>query len=77
MTKLTYTSIGNDNSFNVSFKHLSLGELIINDDGYYAWYPSHKDGYLDAWVLKDIVTKLDELNKHWDDKIKQNDLGEK
>ena len=71
MTKLTYTSIGNDNSFNVSFKHLSLGELIINDDGYYRWFPVSRDGYLDAWVLKDIVNKLEELNKPWDEKIKE------
>lgn len=70
MTKLTYTS-GIYNSFVVSFNNVSLGELIINDDGHYVWYPSHKYGYLEAWVLKDIANKLEELNKPWDDKIKE------
>lgn len=70
MTKLTYTS-GIYNSFAVSFNNISLGELIIDDDGYYVWYPSQKYGYLEAWVLKDIANKLEELNKPWDDKIKE------
>jgi len=71
MSKLTYTPIGSYKSFNVSFKSLSLGELIINDYGYYAWYPCQGYGYLDAWALKDIVNKLDELNEPWDNKIKE------
>lgn len=70
MSNLTYTPIGNNESLNVSFKNLSLGELIIKEDGCYSWFPrDDRKGYLSSWVLKDIAAKLDELNGDWEEMI--------
>jgi hypothetical protein len=50
-----------------------MGDLIVGDDGYYAWWPTTNiSGYIDSWVLRELADKLDELNKKWDD-IVQND----
>lgn len=70
MSNLTYTPIGNNESLNVSFKNLSLGELIITEDGFYNWFPiNDRKGYLSSWILKDIAAKLDELNSDWEEMI--------
>lgn len=49
-----------------------MGEMIVGDDGYYAWWPERGDGYIDSWILRELADKLDDLNKEWNDQV-QND----
>lgn len=46
-----------------------LGELSIADDGFYVFWPDTKGGYWDQMVLSEIVAKLEELNKPWQEEI--------
>ena len=44
-----------------------LGDLTKEADGYYKWWPNNDlNGYLPSIVLKEIASKLDELNSEWD-----------
>lgn len=49
-----------------------MGDMIIGDDGYYAWWPNEdlRAGYIPSWVLRELADKLDELNKDWDEQLK-------
>lgn len=53
-----------------------VGDLVMGDDGYYAWWPSEppsgRHGFIEQGVLKELYDKLYELNKEWDE-IVQND----
>lgn len=43
-----------------------LGDVLVNDDGYYVWWPVLENrGYLDAKFLKDVAEVLDTMNKDW------------
>jgi hypothetical protein len=44
------------------------GEIQIEVDGYYYWFPSGGGG-LSAWELRSIADKLDSINKDWDDEV--------
>ena len=73
MTKLTYTRLGGTGFqiiYNVSFNNITVGELILGDDGSYAYFPINFNGScISSWVLKDIANKLDELNSGWEELI--------
>lgn len=51
-----------------------IGDFVVGDDGYYAYWPEHHGGCLDSWHLFDIHQNLEELNKEWNDKI-NNDIA--
>ena len=41
------------------------GELYPEVDGYYVWWSTPRGGFLQAWFLREIADKLDELNAAW------------
>lgn len=43
-----------------------IGEVLIGEDGYYAWWPNQKAGYLDEGFLYALYLFLRELNADWD-----------
>ena len=43
----------------------------MQDDGYLGFYVVG-DGYWSSYALRLIADKLDEMNKTWDDHIKEN-----
>ena len=49
-----------------------IGYAYIEVDGYYTFmFAHHRNGNWDAHVLRAIADKLDELNKDWDEEVKQ------
>jgi hypothetical protein len=47
-----------------------LGEFFANDDGYYAFWPKSRSGYWEAYGMRAIADKLDEVNEEWDAIVK-------
>lgn len=50
---------------------VKLGEIIMSEDGYYVFFPELREGFWEAYVLRQIADKVDEMNKPWDDQVKQ------
>jgi len=48
-----------------------LGCTTLDIDGYY-YFNTNVNGNWSAYALRCIAEKLDELNKDWDEKVKQN-----
>lgn len=50
-----------------------IGLVFRDVDGYYYWWPENMDwsGSWPSHVLRDIADLLDELNKPWDDELKE------
>ena len=48
-----------------------IGELIMDVDGYFYFWSTVKDGCWPSYILRYIADKLDEINKDWDNKIKE------
>jgi hypothetical protein len=62
--------------YNVSYapNGVHLGEFIIDVDGYYKFWPRLSGGYWEGYVLRAIADKEEELNKEWDDHIKNDPI---
>jgi hypothetical protein len=46
--------------------------LYVELDGYWVYAPNKEwQGFVEAWFLREIADKLDDLNKEWDDSIKE------
>jgi hypothetical protein len=49
---------------------IQIGKAIIDVDGFYYFLPNQNGGGLwQAYVLREIADKLDDLNKEWNDQI--------
>jgi major membrane immunogen (membrane-anchored lipoprotein) len=49
-----------------------MGNLEVGDDGYYVWWDDkNNSGYVPSWILRELADKLDELNKEWDEGVKE------
>lgn len=52
---------------------VKLGEMLVDVDGYYKWFPERRDGYSqgywEARVLSAIAETLDKLNAPWERKM--------
>lgn len=51
-----------------------LGQFYMEVDGYYVFLPENNSGYFNEYSLKLIINKLTELNKEWDNHVKDNYL---
>ena len=60
-----------DGVHTVYFNKKEIGVFVVQDDGYFGFYPSGS-GYWSSYSLKQVADKLDEFNKTWDDHIKEN-----
>ena len=56
----------------VYFNKKRLGAFVVQDDGYFGFYADEPSGYWSSYALRLIADKLDEMNKTWDDHIKEN-----
>jgi hypothetical protein len=45
-----------------------VGELIMDVDGYYYFWPSN-DGCWPSYIMRSIANKLDDINKPWNDEV--------
>lgn len=48
---------------------VNLGELYVEIDGYYVYWPSPRNGFWESHAMREIADKLDELNADWDRSI--------
>lgn len=49
---------------------VALGEIYMEVDGYYVFEPGRdSNGFWEAYVLRAIADKLDEMNKAWDAEV--------
>ena len=44
-------------------------DFILNDDGYYVYWPENNNGYLDEYILLSLAAKLNKMNRQWDNKV--------
>ncbi len=49
-----------------------IGDFMISDDGYFHYLPKNDIGTFNEYSLMLISKKLKELNKEWDNQIKNN-----
>lgn len=70
MYKLTYEK-QLENIYKIKFQSINLGELAMLEYGFYNWFPPNFIGHgcVGSWVLKDIYTKLEEINKEYNESI--------
>lgn len=57
------------------FNDIVLGDVYKEVDGFYVFVPHTFGGYWDAWALRKIGNKLDEMNKPWREKIERELFG--
>lgn len=59
------------------YNGVHIGEFEKDVDGYYYYWPTQRAGHWSAHVMRAIADKLDELNKPWNDKIKNDPVFNK
>lgn len=65
-----------DGVYTVYFnKRKIIGSFVIQDDGYYGYYPNEPSGYWSSYALRLVADELDQINKEWDEQIKKH-LGD-
>jgi hypothetical protein len=61
--------------YNVVTKNEKLvGELIMDVDGYFYFWPEDSTGAWTPYILRQLADKMDEINKPWDEQV-ENDLS--
>ena len=50
-----------------------IGYFVIDVDGFYYFFELKNAGHWASYQLRDIADKLDELNKEWEEIIKNDD----
>jgi hypothetical protein len=61
------------NKYIVKTNQTIRGKFLKDDDGYYYYWPEVKSEMCwDAFTMKTIAGKLDQLNKKWDQEINTN-----
>lgn len=48
-----------------------LGDFVLNDDGYWVYFPERHNGYWDEYLLFLLYTKLQEMNEPWDQQLQK------
>jgi hypothetical protein len=46
-----------------------MGDIDMDIDGYYKYWPVQKAGYWDAPPLRQVADILDNLNREWDEEL--------
>jgi hypothetical protein len=46
-----------------------MGDIDMDIDGYYKYWPVQKAGYWDAPPLRQVANILDNLNREWDEEL--------
>lgn len=45
-----------------------VGELIMDVDGYFYFWPEDNNGAWSSYLLRQLADKIDEINKPWNQK---------
>jgi len=48
-----------------------IGELLMDVDGYFYFWPEDNNGAWSSSHLRELTNKLDELNKEWDKQVEK------
>lgn len=58
--------------YNLTYENgVHMGELLMDVDGCYKYFPVLRGGYWDAPPLREIADMLDHLNKDWDEHVQK------
>lgn len=61
-----------DGGFRIYYhNNVYMGEVLVDEDGYYKFWPEHRDGYWDEGNLLEIANYLHEKNLEWDNQVKE------
>lgn len=52
-------------------KFIDSADIIINDDGYYIWWPNKVDGYHTDFDLLYLAAYIYQKNMPWDKEVKE------
>ena len=64
--------IEKDKNYHVYFNEKKVGDFDLDIDGYYHFWPNPSlNGSYTSYSLRLISDRLDEVNKKWDNQIKQ------
>lgn len=69
---IKYTKIDNT-KWEVHYKNgVWLGDLLMKEDGFFDWWlpEPNRGGCWPSHILRSIADKLDEINKDWEEQIK-------
>lgn len=59
------------------YNGVHIGEFVMMEDGYYHYWPVKGEGCWGAYAMRAVADKLDELNKPWDDQVKNDPVFNK
>lgn len=65
---LIYKQINNQKFHVLTPNNHLVGELIMDVDGYFYFWPSN-DGCWSSHIMRSIANKLDDINKPWNDEV--------
>ena len=46
-----------------------IGDAVMDEDGYFKFFPNYKGGYYDENFLTEVLNFLKAKNKEWDDGV--------
>jgi len=70
---MIYLEYVTDGIYTVYFnKKKVIGSFVMQDDGYFGYYPNEISGYWSSHALRLVANELDELNKEWNEYIEKN-----
>jgi len=67
---IEHTTPEGEKYFDVCINQVLVGEMVMNDDGYYVFFYSNNGGYWESVPLRAIADRLDEINKDWDTQVR-------
>jgi hypothetical protein len=71
---LVYVSRQDDDTYKVYYyNNVYLGDILVCEDGYYYYWPEQRSGFWHAEGMKAIAEVLDNLNREWDKKVRNED----
>jgi hypothetical protein len=48
-----------------------MGDAVVNVDGFYVFFPEHKNGYWDEGVFRSLLDTFTALNAEWNKQINE------
>lgn len=67
---VTATKVSNTTYRVIYYNGVDIGDIEMDVDGYYKYWPMLRGGYWEAEPMREIAYILDQLNEDWDTQIR-------